>query len=75
MTSQDPCGIQINRVHSGAICMEIGERLRLTLTGNPTRVPPHLLSLTELLDDVEYGAVTFRSSAVTSRDSIESDVR
>jgi hypothetical protein len=57
MTSQSSHGIQISRVHSGAICMEIGERLRVALTGNQTGVPAHLLRLAALLDDVEYGDV------------------
>jgi len=60
--SQDPNGLQIHRVHSGAICTEIGERLRVTLTGNPTRLPPRLLSLTKLLDSVECGDVAFNNS-------------
>jgi hypothetical protein len=49
MASQDPSGIQIDRVHSGAICIEIGERLRAALAGNPNQLPPHLIGLTELL--------------------------
>jgi hypothetical protein len=73
MTSQYPHGVQISRVHSGAICMEIGERLRVALTGNQTGVPAHLLRLTKLLDNVESRDVTFRSSAV--KNSVESDVR
>ena len=50
MTNQDQNGVHINRVHSGAICTEIGERLHAALAGNPNRLPPHLLGLTELLD-------------------------
>ena len=57
MTSQDPNGVQIDRVHSGAICTEIGERLRAMLTGNP----PHLLSLTDRLDGVKCGDVAFKN--------------
>ena len=57
MTSQDPHGVQINRVHSGAICTEIGERLRTSLAGKPTRLPPDLLALTALLDSAERGDV------------------
>ncbi len=74
MTSQNPHSVQINRDHSGAICMEIGERLRVTLTGNPIQVPAHLLHLAKLLDDVEYDAVAFRAT-IPSGNSIESDVR
>jgi hypothetical protein len=55
MTSQDPNVIQIDRVHSGAICTEIGERLHATPTGKPVQLPAHLLNLTELLDNIERG--------------------
>ena len=37
--SQDPGGVQIDQIHTGAICKEIGERLRVTLTGNPKQLP------------------------------------
>jgi hypothetical protein len=57
MTSHDPNGVPIDCVHSRAISTEIGERLRATLIGNPTRLPPHLLRLAELLDSVEFGAL------------------
>jgi len=61
MTSRNPSGVQINRVHSGAICTEIGERLRATLIGNPTCLLPHLLRLTELLDSVEVQRRAFKN--------------
>jgi hypothetical protein len=64
MTSQDPNGVQIDRVHSGAICTEIGERLRATPTGNPIQLPTRLLTLTELLDDIERSDV---ASEIDSR--------
>jgi hypothetical protein len=47
MTSQEPNGVHIDRIHAGAICEEIGEGLRATLTPNSNRLPPHLLGLTE----------------------------
>jgi len=62
MTSQDPNGVQINCVHSDAICTEIGERLSATLAGNPTQLPPHLLSMAELLDTALRGDVFFNNS-------------
>jgi hypothetical protein len=62
MTSQNPNGVQIDRVNSGAICTEIGERLRATLTGNPNQLPPYLLRLTEQFDGVECGGVAFKNS-------------
>jgi len=62
MTSQDPNGVQINRVHSGAICTEIGERLSAALAGNPNQLPPNLLGLTELLDSGASGDVALKNS-------------
>jgi hypothetical protein len=62
MTSQDPNGVQIDRVHSRAIRTEIGERLRATLTGNANQLPPHLHSLTERFDSVERGEIAFKNS-------------
>jgi hypothetical protein len=62
MTGQNPNGAQINRVDSCAICTEIGERLRATLTANPNQLPPYLVSLTERFDGVECGGVAFKNS-------------
>jgi len=53
MTSQDPNGVKIDRIHAGAICDEIGERLRASPAGNPDRLPAHIVSLTELLSLME----------------------
>jgi hypothetical protein len=53
MTTRDLSGIRINSVHSGAICAEIGERLRASLAAAPQRRPSDLHKLTELLDRVE----------------------
>jgi hypothetical protein len=60
--SQDPNGVQIDRIHAGAICKEIGERLRATLTGKPNRLPLHILGLTERFDRVERGHAAFGAS-------------
>ncbi|MGA7998232.1 MAG: hypothetical protein WCA28_25500 [Bradyrhizobium sp.] len=60
--SQDPNGIQIDRMHTGAICNEIGERLRATLRRNPNRLSLHILSLTERFDSVERGNTAFKAS-------------
>jgi hypothetical protein len=62
MTSQDSNGVQIDQIHTGAICKEIGERLRGTLTGNPNQLPPHLRGLMERFDSVERGSAAFKSS-------------
>ena len=50
VTSQHPHAVQINRLHSSAICVEIGDRLRDVLT--PNGLPPYLLALAELLDRI-----------------------
>ena len=60
--SQDPNGVQIDQIHTGAICSEIGERLRATLAGNPKQVPLHILGLTERFDSVERGDAALRAS-------------
>ena len=61
MTSQEPNGIHISRVHAGAICQEIGEALHAKLTANPDGLPPHLLRLTERFDRVDRGDVAFKA--------------
>jgi hypothetical protein len=66
MTNQDPNGLQINRIHTGAICNEIGERLRATLAGNPNQLPPHILGLTERFDSVGCDSVAFKASIASS---------
>jgi hypothetical protein len=62
MTSQNPNGVQIDRVDSGAIRTEIGERLRAALAANPNRLPPYLVRLTERFDGAEGGDVAFKNS-------------
>jgi hypothetical protein len=59
---QNPNFAQIDRVDSGAICAEIGERLRVTLTTNPNQLPPHLVSLTDRFAGVEGGDLAFKNS-------------
>jgi len=60
MTSQEPSGVHLDRIHAAAICKEIGEALHATLTGNSNRLPPHLLRLTERFDRVDCGDAAFR---------------
>ena len=62
MTNQNPNGVQIDRIDSGAICTEIGERLRAALTADPNRLPPHLVSLTERFDGAEGDDVASKNS-------------
>jgi hypothetical protein len=68
MTSQVPNGVQIDRLHSSAICTEIGERLRAALAADPNQLPPHLLGLSEQLDSGASGDIAFKIS-------VESDFR
>ena len=67
MTSQDLNGVQIDRIHTGAICKAIGEGLRGTLTGDPNKLPLHLRRLMERFDSVEHGSAAFKGS--TGRDA------
>lgn len=62
MTSQDPNGVQINRVHSAAIRTEIGARLCDRLARNRTQLPPRLLDLAKMLDVAVSGDVVFDNS-------------
>ena len=62
MTSQEPNGVHIDRIHAGAIRQEIGEALHAKLTADPDRLPPHLLRLIERFDRVDRGDVAFRAS-------------
>jgi hypothetical protein len=39
--------VQIDHVSSAAICEEIGDRLRINLTGKPDRLPQHMTMLVE----------------------------
>jgi hypothetical protein len=55
MTTRDSSGVRIDSVHSGAICTEIGERLRVSLAMANQRWPSDLHKLTERLDTVERG--------------------
>ena len=48
--------IDIDRVHSGAIRREIGERLRRALPAEPDPVPPRLRELMERLAASDVGA-------------------
>jgi len=39
--------IQIDSACCAAICEEIGDRLRITLTGEPNRLPQHMMMLVD----------------------------
>jgi hypothetical protein len=46
---QNENDVQINRVHTGAICKEMGERLSIALGPESIELPPRLLSLMKQL--------------------------
>jgi hypothetical protein len=56
MNWEDRNRVQIDHIHTGAICAEIGERLQAALRENSTRLPPDLARLAELLDSAERRA-------------------
>jgi hypothetical protein len=45
--------VQIDRVHSGAVSKEMGERLSAALGSQSVELPPHLLSMMKQLERVE----------------------
>jgi hypothetical protein len=47
-------GVRIGRVHSAAICEEIGERLRTRLNRQAIPLPPELRTLIGQLRDVSH---------------------
>ncbi len=58
MTREDPNSMQIiDRVHSAAICTEIGERLFDAFARNRTQLPPRLVGLAKMLDAAVSGDV------------------
>jgi hypothetical protein len=48
-TPQNENDVQINRVHTGAICKEMGERLSIALGPQSIELQPRLLSLMKQL--------------------------
>jgi hypothetical protein len=49
MSKKNSADIRIDHIHSRAICDEIGERLRETLTREPSALPPSLQFLVDRL--------------------------
>ena len=58
--------IQIDRVSSAAICEEVGDRLRIGLTGKPERMPQHLRMLVEQIaqNDSASAALSAKRSRI-----------
>jgi hypothetical protein len=48
-TPQNENDVQVNRVHTGAICKEMGERLSIALGPQSIELQPRLLSLMKQL--------------------------
>jgi len=44
---------QINRIHSGAVCKEMGDRLSVALGPKSVELPPRLLALIDQLAKAE----------------------
>jgi hypothetical protein len=53
MTGEDRNRVQINHLHAGAICTEIGQRLQTILKEGPAPMPSRLQRLTDQLESVE----------------------
>jgi hypothetical protein len=45
--------VQIDRIHSGAVCKEIGERLSAALGPRSNELPPRLLALVKQIAEDE----------------------
>jgi hypothetical protein len=58
-------GVQFDRIHSGSVCKEIGERLSVTLGPQSQELSPSLVALIERLAKVETIEVTVSKSAPT----------
>jgi hypothetical protein len=58
---------QFNRIHSGAVCKEIGERLPSALGPQPQELPAPLIALIEQLAKVETSAVPPLVSSARNR--------
>jgi hypothetical protein len=53
MSKKNDANIQIDHMHSRAICDEIGDRLRETLGREPVELPPRLRLLVERLAELD----------------------
>jgi hypothetical protein len=49
--------VQINHIHSGALCQAIGERLSTTLGPQSNELPPNLLTLMAQLTKLDLDAL------------------
>ena len=56
MSTKNTADIRIDRVHSRAICDEIGERLRRTLAQKSAELPPRLQLLVDRLAELDGAA-------------------
>ncbi|WP_154071418.1 hypothetical protein [Bradyrhizobium lablabi] len=64
--------IQIDRVCSAAICEEIGDRLRISLQGEPERLPQHMMMLVEQMaqNDCVFAVVSNKSETALNRSNL-----
>jgi hypothetical protein len=61
--------IQIGHVSSTAICEEIGDRLRINLTGEPGRLPQHMMMMVEQMaqNDCVSAVLSDKSETAVNR--------
>lgn len=62
MTRRNQYGLQIDRIHTGAICREFGERLRADLKEKPGRLPPRIVGLMERFESADGGDDAIKTS-------------
>jgi len=58
--------IQIDHVSSAAICEEIGDRLRITMTGEPDRLPQQMMMLVKQMTQNECVSAVLRDTSETA---------
>jgi len=58
--------IQIDHVSSAAICEEIGDRLRINMTGEPDRLPQQMMMLVKQMTQNECVSAVLRDTSETA---------
>ena len=58
--------IQIDHVSSAAICEEIGDRLRINMTGEPDRLPQQIMTLVKQMTQNECVSAVLRDTSETA---------
>ena len=58
--------IQIDHVSSAAICEEIGDRLRINMTGEPDRLPQQMMMLVKQMTQNDCVSAVLRDTSETA---------